>query len=159
MTITPLVTTEDIRISLGGTYSGSGDGNSGSYWFWGKELTSGSILSQINLSNYMLYGILGKSVMETTSGSDETKYYHLRTAELDTAVFRVLCTMSGNIITDGYSWEAGVKVSPSHIVEGYQNLIREFRDAAMYHVKLIQPMAEIDDMIQPSYAQTSSSFM
>jgi hypothetical protein len=159
MTITPLVTCEDIRLSLNGTFSGSGDGNSGSYWFWGKEISSGSVLSQIKLANYTLYGILGKTTMETTSASDETIYYHLQTAELDYSIFRVLCNLSGNVIIDGFGFSAGIEVNPSHLVEGYENLIRDYRDAAMYHVNLIQPVLWIDETTQPDYDSTSVAMM
>ena len=155
MTLAPVITTEDVRLALNGTYSGS----DGTYWFWGKSLSSGSILAQVNLANYTMYGLLGKSTMETTSANDEVKYYHLRTAQLDLSIFRTLVTLSGNVITDGVSWQAGVQYSAPHMMESYNVLINTYKENALYHIKLLQTFVLSEETDIPSYDTTAPSLM
>ncbi len=153
MVLTPIVTTEDIRLALNGTVTGS------TYYFWEQSISSGSVLAQINLSNYEMYGLLGKTVMETTANSDETKYYHLRAGQLNMSCFRTLVVLSGGIITDGFTWKAGIEVSTPHIVEGYRGLISQFSESAKYHIQLLQDIAVTAESDVPPFGTTAPSMM
>jgi len=147
--LTPKVTCEDIRLVLNGTNTGS------DYWFWGQNLKSGSILSQINLSNYFLFGILGDTVMNST---DDITSYHVRTCELDYSAMRVLVLLSGDVISDGFNFSAGISVQQPLLLATYRNLISEFKESAQMHLRAIQPLfvtAESDTVkyqdVAPSY--------
>ena len=155
MVLTPVITTEDVRLALNGTYSGS-DGN---YYFWSKAITSGSVLAQVNLASYTMFGMLGKSVMESTEASNPELYYHLRVAQLDISCFRVLVTLSGNVITDGVSWSAGVQYSAPHMMESYRYLIETYAENALYHLKFLQPMSYMTETTIPGFRDTQPSMM
>jgi hypothetical protein len=149
--LTPKITTEDIRLALNATYSGS----SNSYFFWGQEISSGSILSQINLSNYFLFGILGDTVMNST---DDITSYHVRTCELDYSAMRVLVLLSGDVISDGFNFSAGISVQQPLLLATYRNLISEFKESAQMHLRAIQPLyvsAESDTTV---YRDTAPSY-
>ncbi len=148
--LTPHVTCEDIRLALNGTYSGS-DGN---YYFWNVPLSSGSILAQINLSNYFLFGVLGDSVMNST---DDITSYHVRTCELDYSAMRVLVLLSGDVISDGFEFTAGVAVRQPHLMNIYRNLISEFKSSAQMHLKILQPLFVSEDSDVPVYKDTAPS--
>ena len=162
MTLTPKITTEDIRLTLNGVYSGSvtnPSGESGSYYFFGKQVSSGSLLAQINIANYYLYSLLGRTVMDTTVASDEITFYQVKTAELNYACFRTMVTLSGGIITDGFSWRAGIEVTASHITEGYNSLINGFRDSALQYIKILQPMVFSGTSDSLDISETCTSLM
>ena len=152
MVLIPKVTTEDLRLALNGTYSGS----SSSYFFWGQEISSGSMLAQINLSNYYLYGVLGLTKMDDTT--DRT-YYHVRTCELDYSCMRVLIVLSGGVLVDGFSWSAGVSVQQPHMLNTYRNLIEQFKASAQLHLRSIQDIAVSEEADQPNYGSTATSIM
>ncbi len=155
--ITPLVTTEDINLSLNGRYSGSTDDPSGvnSYYFWNVRLSSGSVLAQINLASYYLTGILGETKM---AASDNATYYHLRTAELDYASMRVLTLLSGDVIVDGYSITAGITIQNPLLLATFRNLIQEFKEASQLHLRILQPIAVSMNSDIPTYRDTAPSY-
>lgn len=164
MTLYPKITTEDIRLTLNGVYSGSvinPSGDIGAYYFFGKQVSSGSLLAQINIANYYLYDLLGKNIMDVTSASDEVKYYHIKTAELSYACFRTMVTLSGGIITDGFSWRAGIEVTAPHITEGYNSLINGFKDSALQHIRILMPICYTaeGEMTNVSISETCTSLM
>ena len=152
MVLTPKVTTEDIRLSLNGVYSGSDS----SYWFWGQSINSGSVLAQINLSNYWLYGVLGTSKMDAT---DDRTYYHVRTCQLDYACMRVLLVLSGGVIVDGFSWNVGPSIQQPHLLNTYKNLIEQFKESAQLHLRAIQDIAVSEETDQPHYGNTATNVM
>lgn len=148
--INPIVTTEDIRLALNGTY------NSGTevYTFWGVELTSGSVLAQINLANYFLWNTLGESVMTST---DSATYYHVRTCELDYSAMRVLTVLSGDVITDGFEFTMGITVRQPLLMAAYRNLIDQFKESAQMHLKALMPIALRVDSDVTTYRETAPS--
>lgn len=147
-TLIPKVTTEDIRLSLNGTTTGS------NYYFWGVSLSSGSVLAQINLANIYLYGILGSEVMDSTS---QITYYHVRACELDYSCLRVLTLLSGDVITDGFSFTAGVTIQQPLLLATYRNLQMGFRDSAIAHLKSIQPLHVAMEADATSFSSTAPS--
>ena len=149
-TITPIVTCEDIRLSLNGTYTSG----SNTYSFWNVSLSSGSVLAQINLANYYITGLLGESKMAAT---DNTTFYHLRTAELDYSCMRVLTLLSGDVIVDGFSFTAGATVQQPLLLATFRNLIQDFRDAAMLHLRILQPIAVSAESDVSTYHDTAPS--
>lgn len=150
MTISPKVTTEDLRLALNGTYSGS----TGNYWFWGQSISSGSVLAQINIANYFMYGILGSSKM---ASGDEVILYHIKTAQLDYACMRLLVLLTGGVITDGFNWSAGVSVQQPQLLETYRELINQFKESAQRHIQAVQPCALAEDWEEYSWDTTAPS--
>jgi hypothetical protein len=129
----PVVTCEDVRLSLNGTYSGSDN----TYTFWGQSLTSGSVLAQINLANYYLFGILGSTIMQST---DAIVSNHVRTCELDYSCMRVITLLSGDVIVEGFNWTAGITVQQPHLLGIFRNLISMYKEAAQLELRAIQPI-------------------
>lgn len=152
MTLTPKVTTEDLRLALNGVYSGS----TGQYWFFDQSISSGSVLAQINIANYYLYGRLGKVKMDST---DEVISYHIKTCELEYSCMRVLVLLSGGVITEGFNWSAGVSVQQPQMLAAYKNLIEEFKNSALGHISEIQPIAVGAEWEVPDWKSTSPSVM
>ena len=151
MVLTPKVTCEDVRLALNGSASGSTY-----YTFWDQTISSGSILAQINLANYWMYGILGKTVMEST---DEITSYHVNTCQLDYSCMRVLIILSGGVITEGFNWNAGINVSQPAMLPTYKNLIQEFSFVAQNHLRAIQPLAVSAESDIPAVGKTATSVM
>lgn len=153
MTLTPVVTCEDVRLSLNGVYSGS----EGKYYFWGQAVVSGSVLAQINLANYWLYGILGSTKM---AASDDVTSYHIKTCELEYSCMRLLVLLSGGVIISGFDWSVGaVSVKPSKMQTTYTQMINGFRDSAMAHLNALQPVAVMAEYEVPDWDTTSTSVM
>lgn len=152
MTITPKVTCEDLRLALNGVYSGS----TGEYWFWDQSVASGSVLAQINIANYYLTGILGSTKMAAT---DEVTMYHIKTAELDYACFRLLVVLSGGVITEGFNWTAGLTVQQPAMLPTYKHLIEQFKESALGHLDKLQPIAIHGEWNVPDWDTTSPSVM
>lgn len=151
MSLLPKVTCEDIRVALNGTVTGS------TYYFWEQSISSGSLLAQLNLANYYLYGILGETMMDT---SDTVLSFHIRTCELDYACMRVLTNLSGGVITDGFSWATGpIRVTTSPMLQTYTNLINQFKESAQLHLKAIQPMHFFEEADVPVTGKTATSVM
>lgn len=150
MVLLPKITTEDIRLALNGTYSGS----DGKYYFWGQGIASGSVLAQINIANYFLNGVLGSTLMDAT---DDVTFYHVKTCELDYSCMRLLTLLSGDVIVDGFNWTAGVTVQQPALLPTYRMLIEQFKQAAQLHLKAIQPIQVHADSDQPSYGDTAPS--
>ena len=146
----PKVTTEDIRLTLNGTYD-----NTGSYTFWEQTISSGSVLAQINLANYYLYGVLGESVMDST---DRITLFHVNSCELAYACMRTLIVLSGGVITDGFNWSAGISIQQPNMLLAWKNLISNFKDIAEIHFKILQPMGIMSD-VSPLFVSTTSSPM
>lgn len=146
---TPHITTEDIRLALNGTVTGS------TYYYWGQSITSGSVLAQINLANYYLFGVLGDSVMNS---SNEITSYHVRTCLLDYSCMRLLTVLSGDIIVEGFNWTAGVTVQQPALLPTYRMLIEQFKQTAQLHLRAIQPISVVEETSQPSYGETAPSF-
>jgi hypothetical protein len=147
--IYPIVTCEDVRQVLNGTYSGS------SYVFWNVPLSSGSVLAQINMANYYLTGVLGQDKMAAT---DDVTFYHLRAAELDYSCMRVLTLLSGDVIVDGFSITAGITIQQPLLLATYRNLIAEFKEAAQLHLRAIQPLSVSAESNEPTYRDTAPSY-
>lgn len=148
--IIPKITTEDVRNTLNGSCTGS------TYYFWSKPINSGSLLAQINLANYDLYNMLGSSVMDST---DEVISSSVKSIELDMSCVRLLTVLSGNLITDGYSFKAGVEYNANRIVEGYGNLIKLYTDQALNKLKTLQSIAVIGETEEPVYDSPSPGYM
>ena len=151
MTITAKVTAEDVRKTLNGVESGSGY-----FTFWDQTISSGSVFQQINMSNDYLYGTLGLTKMDST---DEVISNHIKTAELDYACMRVLVLLSGGVVTEGFSWAAGISVQQPQMLSTYKNLIEEFKFLAQNHLRAVQEIAVTAEADQPSYGKTSPSVM
>ena len=147
---TPKVTTEDIRLTLNGQWSGSED----NYYFWNQSVSSGSVLAQINLANYFLYGILGASLMNTT---DEVAAYHVKTCELDYSCMRLLTVLSGDVIVDGFNWTAGITVQQPALLPTFRMLIEEFKASAILHLRALQPIAVSSEGPTTTYRGTAPS--
>ena len=145
---TPLITCEDIKLALNGTGTGS------NYWFWGQNVTSGSVLAQINLSNYYLFGILGETVMTSTN---EITSYHVRTCLLDYSCMRTLILLSGDVLVDGFSWSAGISVQQPHMLNTYRSLISEFKESAQLHLRAIQPLFVAEESDTTAYRDAAPS--
>jgi hypothetical protein len=142
MTIIPKITTEDIRLTLNGTY----DSGSGNYTFWDQTISSGSVLAQINLANIWLYGAVGSDVMNSV---DELTSLRVNACELAYSCMRTLVVLSGGVITDGFNWNAGMAVQQPHLMSAYKNLISEFKDSATIYFLNLQPIGvvmESDDL-------------
>ena len=150
MTLTPKITTEDIRLALNGTQTGS------TYYFWDQEILSESVLAQINLANYYMYNLLGKEIMNST---DEITSNSVKTSQLYYSCFRLLVVMSGGVILDGVSWQAGIRVESSQMTKAYENMINSYKDSAMQYFHNLQPIAFTGDWEVPSWKGTSCSFM
>ena len=147
----PLVTCEDVRLALNGTYD-----NTGSYTFWESIISSGSVLAQINLSNYYLYGILGISTMTST---DQVTQFHVMACELSYSAMRVLVLLSGGVITDGFNFSAGISLQQPNVLLSWKNLIMSFKDMAELHLKAIMPMGVMQDADALCINKTSPSMM
>jgi hypothetical protein len=152
MTIIPKVTTEDIRLTLNGTYNAS----SGSYTFWEQTISSGSVLAQINLANYWLYGTLGKDIMDST---DEIISFRVNSCELMYSCMRTVVILSGGVITDGFNWNAGIGVQQPNMLATYKNLINEFKEMAMNHFINLQPIGLTDESNALDIGSTPPSVM
>lgn len=146
---TPHITTEDIRLSLNGTVTGS------TYYFFGQSITSGSVLAQINLANYYLFGVLGDSVMNS---SNEITDYHVRTCLLDYSCMRLLTLLSGDVITEGFNFSAGITVQQPALLPTYRMLIEQFKQSAQLHLRAIQPLHVASETDQPTYRDTAPSY-
>ena len=152
MTIpTPVITTEDLRLTLNGTTGSS----TTEYVFWGQTISSGSVLAQINLANYYLYGVLGKTVMDST---DDITSYHIRTCELDYSCMRLLVLLSGDVITDGFSVTMGATLQQPLLLATYRQLIADFKEAAQIHLRILQPLAVTAESDVPTQRDTSPSY-
>jgi hypothetical protein len=147
--LTPKVTTEDVRLALNGTITGS------NYYFWGQSITSGSVLAQINLANYYLYGILGTDVMDSV---DTITFYHVKTCELDYSCMRLLCLLSGDVIVDGFYITAGITIQQPSLLSTYRLLISEFKESAQLHLRAIQPIAVSGESDTTTYRETAPSY-
>ena len=134
----PLVTTDDVMHSMNGTY----DSGSSNYYFWETDINSGSILAQINLANYYLYGALGISTMTST---DQVTMLHVRACELAYSCMRVLVVLSGGVITDGFNFSAGISLQQPNVLLAWKNLIANFKDMAELHFRIIQPIGLLQD--------------
>ena len=150
MVLTPKITTEDVRLTLNGTLTGS------TYYFWDQSFSSGSVLAQINLANYYMYNMLGKSTMDST---DEVTSYIVKTAQLEYSCFRLLVVLSGGVIIDGFNWEAGVKVENPKMLEAYKNLTDGFKSSYILLISQIQPIAIIEETEMPIWHYTTRSIM
>ena len=150
MTLTPKITTEDIRLALNGTQTGS------TYYFWDQEILSESVLAQINLANYYMYNLLGKEIMNST---DEITSNSVKTSQLYYSCFRLLGVMSGGVIIDGVSWQAGIRVESSQMSNSYEQMINSYKDSAMQYFHNLQPIAFTGDWEVPNWKGTSCSFM
>ena len=150
MTISPKITPEDVRLTLGGTVTGS------TYYFFDQTLASGSILQQILMANNFLYGVLGISVMDST---DEITSNHVNTCELAYSVMRVLVVLSGGVITEGFNWSMGASIQQPSMLGTYKNLIAEFKIASENHLRAIQPLAVSAESDIPSVGKTATSVM
>jgi len=150
MVLTPKITTEDVRLTLNGTLTGS------TYYYWDQSISSGSVLAQINLANYYMYNMLGKTLMDDTT--DITSSI-IKTAQLEYSCFRLLVLLSGGVIIDGFNWEAGVKVENPKMLEAYKNLIEGFKSSYMLLINQIQPMVFTDDWDVPVWKDTATSPM
>ena len=148
MTITAKITAENVRDALNGTVTGS------NYYFWDQTISSGSVLTQINLANYYLYGILGTTKMDST---DEVTSFHINSCELDYACMRVLVVLSGGVIVEGFDWQSGISIKQPHILNTYINLINSFKESAQLHLRAIQPICVSADSDVPVWARTSPS--
>jgi hypothetical protein len=151
MSIIPKITTEDVRLALNGT-----DNGSGSYVFWEQSITSGSVLAQINLANYYLYGVLGTSIMDST---DSIIHYHVNSCELAYACFRTLVILSGGVITDGFNFSAGISLQQPNVLLAWKNIISSFKDIAETHFKILQPMGIMADVAPLSLSTPASPMM
>lgn len=147
---TPHITTEDLRLALNGIYSGS----TNEYWYWGQNISSGSVLAQINLANYFMFGVLGDSLMNS---SNEITSYHVRTCLLDYSCMRLLTLLSGDIITDGFNFTAGVTVQQPALLPTFRMLIEQFKESAKLHLRIVQPIQVSMDSDQPVYRDTAPS--
>ncbi len=148
MSLIPKVTCEDIRLILNGTNTGS------DYWFWGQNITSGSVLAQINAANYYLYGVLGQSLMDST---DTITFYHVKTCELDYSCMRLIALLSGDVIVDGFNWTAGLTVQQPALLPTYRMLLEQFKLSAQSHLRALQPIQVHADSDQPTYRDTAPS--
>jgi hypothetical protein len=147
----PVITCEDIRLALNGAYSGSDN----QYYFWGQGISSGSVLAQINLANYYLYGILGLSIMQST---DPITSNHVRTCELDYSCMRLITLLSGDVIVDGFNWTAGVTVQQPQLLSTYRNLIEQFKESAQLHLRAIQPIQVSAEGPTTTWSDTAPSY-
>lgn len=150
MTLTPKVTCEDVRLSLNGTVTGS------TYYFWDSAIESGSVLAQINISNYWMYGLLGKTIMDS---NDEVTKYHVKTCQLDHSCLRLLILLSGGVVTDGFDWSAGPSVKQNQMLPAYKNLIQQFKESTQLHLHALQPCAISGEWSVPSWSGTAPSTM
>ncbi len=151
MVLTQIVTCEDVRLALNGTTGSSAT----TYQFWSQEISSGSVLAQINLSHIFINGLLGTTKMAST---DDTTFYHLRATELDYAAMRVLVLLSGDVITDGFSITAGITIQNPLLLATYRQLVADFKEQAQLHLRLIQPLAVSADSDIPSVRDTAPSY-
>lgn len=153
MSITPLipkVTTEDVRLTLNGIYSGS------TYTFWEQNISSGSVLAQINLANYWMYGSLGKEVMDS---QDQTTYFHVKACQLAYSCLRTLVVLSGGVITDGFNFTAGITVQQPSMLSSYKNMISEFKELAELHFRALTPIGYSMDCDPMELHDTPPSMM
>ena len=150
MTLTSKITCDNIRGKLNGTVTGS------TYWFWDQTYTSGSLQQQVDDSTNYLYNILGRTLMEDTT---EITDAIITTAQLAYASFLTIVSLSGGVVTEGFNWEAGVKVENPKMLEAYKNLIEGFKSSYMLLISQIQPLSFTDETDQPTYHDTATSLM
>jgi hypothetical protein len=150
--LTPVVTTEDVRLTLNGTYSGS----NGNYYFWGQSISSGSVLAQINLANIWMYTALGSSIMTTT---EQVTFFQVRALQLNYSCMRTLVVLSGGVISDGFNWSAGIKVDQPAMLPTYLQLISNFKDVADIYFRNLQPIGLMDDANPLELGHTAPSVM
>lgn len=149
----PKISCEDVRKRLNGVYSST----TGSYYFQGEAITSGSLWDICSGSSIDCRYILGDSVMDNASDSNHVR--EIKELELCTTCFRTLVQLSGGIITSGYSWKAGIEVSAPHMVEGWRGLINEFANIAGNILKRCQTFVFAEDSDVPPYSDTAISLM
>ncbi len=148
----PKISCENVRVRLNGTYSGSDS----TYWIQGQSIASGSLWDIISGSSTDLRFTLGDDIMDNTATNTVREIKEL---ELVTSCFKTLVQLSGGIITGGFSWEAGIKVTAPHIVEGWTKLIDGFKLQAENILKRVQTFVIAEEADQPNYASTAPSFM
>ena len=150
MTLTSKITCDDIRKKLNGTVTGS------TYTFWDQDYTSGSLQSQVDDSTNYLYNVLGRTLMEDTT---EITDAIITTAQLAYASFLTIVSLSGGVVTEGFNWEAGVKVENPKMLEAYKNIADAFKESYNRIIAQIQPMVFSDETDQPTYHDTATSPM
>ena len=148
----PKITCQDVMTRLNGTYTGSSD----TFWFWEQSISSGSLLDIVSGSSSYLRGLLGNTVMDDT---ETVKARRIKELELLYTCFRTLVLLSGGVIVEGFTWDAGVRVSSPAMLPAYQNLIESFRVAAWDIFKTLQTFVLSEDADQPYYHKTSQSVM
>lgn len=152
MSLIPKVTTEDIRLALNGNYNSDSE----LYTFWEQTIDSGSVLAQINLANYYLYGALGTEVMDST---DINIMFHVNSCELAYSCMRTIIVLSGGVITDGFNWTAGINIQQPHMLLAWKNLIASFKDIAELHFRILQPVGFLMDADPLDLGDTTPSVM
>ena len=145
-----LIDAESLRLALNGSYI---DPN---YGFFGQNISSGSVHAQIALGDRELRSLLGDSVM---NAQDTTTQNALQTLELNYSIYRVLVTLSGGIVTRGFSYNAGPSVSQPHLFNTYKTLIDEYRRKAEAMFWQLQPLTVAQNANMPRVHCTSPSVM
>ena len=151
MSFNPVITTEDVRLALNGTYSAVTQ----EYTFWGQNLSSGSVLAQVNMANIYLHNILGDSTINST---DTSTMYHVRACELDYSAMRVITLLSGDVIVDGFNWAAGVSVQQPNLLATFRMLVAEFKESAQLHLRAVQPLFVTAESDSGGYRDTAPSY-
>ncbi len=150
MSYSPKNSTEDVRKRLNGTYSGSDT----SYWFFENSISSGSLWDICSGSSIYVRAIIGDSIMDSASGNTSRQ---VKETELLYACFQTLINLSGGVIVQGFSWDAGIKVSQNFMLPSYVNLINEFKTVAQNNIRSLQTFVLSEDMDMPSISNTAPS--
>ncbi len=146
----PKISAEDVRKRLNGVYSGSDT----SYWFFENSISSGSLWDLCSGSSIYIRTLIGDSIMDSTSGNTSRQ---VKETELLYTCFQTLINLSGGVIVQGFTWDAGFKVSQPSMLPTYINLINEFKMVAQNNIRSLQTFVLSEDMDMPNIGNTASS--
>ena len=150
MSLTAKITTEDIRLTLNGTYTAP------NYQFWGQNFNSGSVLANVNRANIYMYSILGEDIMDST---DVITSNHVWLCQLDLSCAYLLTVLTGDVITNGMSLSAGLTIQQPLLLASYRTLQEAFMTSAQLHMRLLQPLFVTEESDVTNYRTTSPSVM
>jgi len=148
----PKINCEDVRKRLNGVYSGSDT----AFWFWDNSVSSGSLWDLCSGSSIYIRNLIGDSIMDSETGNTSRL---VKETELLYACFQTLVNLSGGVIVQGFSWDAGIRISQPHIMNAYINLINEFKTTAQNNIRVLQKFVIAEDADQPSVSSTAPSIM
>lgn len=149
----PKISCEDVRIQLGGVFSGS----SNDYWFWENNIPSGSLWQTISGSDAYLRFLCGDTIWDNT---DANTAQAIKYCEINYVCFKTLVTLAGGVIVQGFDWSLGpVRVSTPAMLQTYTNLINGFGAEAEKFIRTLLPIHYLYDAEMPSIGKTSSSAM